>query len=443
MVKKILKQIVVKILNLEARLILRKYKPKIVGITGNVGKTSTKEAVAAVLGTQYRVRKSAKSYNSEFGVPLTVIGCQTAWNSLWGWLENIYRGLILILFKENYPAWLVLEIGADRPGDIKSIIKWIKFDVAIVSRLPDVPVHIEFFKSKEQVIDEKMSLPLSIRPAGLVILNADDANVMSRREAIKAKVVTYGFSPEAEVRASNDHVMYEEQAGISAPVGLAFKVDCQGNNVPVRVPGAVGSHLVYPILAAIAVGAELGINLIKGIEALATHATPPGRLHIVPGMNNSTILDDTYNSSPVAVEAALKALNQIETRGHKIAVLGDMMELGSHTAEAHKQIGEIAGQIANMLVTVGVRSKFTYGTALAHSTSSGPSAGGFNPDKLFHFDSAKEAGEYLKTIIRVGDIILVKGSQSMRMERVVEAIMAEPEKKKELLVRQEEEWGKR
>jgi UDP-N-acetylmuramoyl-tripeptide--D-alanyl-D-alanine ligase len=433
MIKKILKKIVVVILNWEARLVLKKYKPKIVGVTGNVGKTSTKEAVAAVLATKYKVRKSEKSYNSELGMPLTVIGCSTAWNSFFGWVENIYRGLILILFKEEYPEWLVLEIGADRPGDIKSIAKKIKFDVAIVSRLPDVPVHIEFFKSKEQVIDEKMSLPLSVRQNGLVVLNADDENIMSRLDKVKAKVVLYGFKENCEVRATNDHIMYEDRDSFSVPVGLAFKVDNHGSNVPVRVPGAVGSHLVYPILAAIATGTELGINLVTAIEALALHDTPPGRLHLVAGMNNSTILDDTYNSSPVAVEAALKALGEIETSGRKIAVLGDMMELGSHTAEAHKQIGMFAVKVANILITVGVRSKFTYESAMS----------GLDQDKISHFNTSKEAGEYLKTLIGVGDVVLVKGSQSMRMERVVEAIMADPTNKEKLLVRQDEEWGKR
>jgi len=434
MLKNILKKTVVLILNWESRLILKKYKPKILGVTGNVGKTSTKEAVAAVLAVQYRVRKSSKSYNSELGVPLTVIGCKTAWTSFSGWLQIIYQGLLLIVYREEYPEWLVLEIGADRPGDIKSVVKWIKFDAAVVSRLPDVPVHIEFFRSKEEVIDEKMSLPLSIRPDGLVVLNADDENIMSRKDKIKAKVVLYGFNETAEVRATNDHIMYEEHNGISVPVGLAFKVDCQGSNVPVRVPGAVGSHLVYPILAAIATGMALGVNLVKAIEALAAHDTPPGRLHIVPGINNSTILDDTYNSSPTAVEAALRSLSQTETRGRRIAVLGDMMELGKHTAEAHKKIGELASQLVDIFITAGVRSRYSHEAVKASD---------FDAGKLFHFADSREAGEFLKTLVGEGDIILIKGSQSMRMERAVEAIMALPEKRKELLVRQEEEWQQR
>jgi UDP-N-acetylmuramoyl-tripeptide--D-alanyl-D-alanine ligase len=296
-----------------------------------------------------------------------------------------------------------------------------------------MPVHIEFFKSKEQVIDEKMSLPLSLRSNGVAILNADDPNIMSRRDKIKAKVITYGFSEGADVRAENDHVMYEGEGDNAIPTGFAFKVICQGSNVPVRVFGTIGTHLVYPVLAAIAVGVAQGINLVKAIEALADHLPPPGRLHLVPGMNGSTILDDTYNSSPIALEAALTALSELKKAGNgrKIAVIGDMMELGSHTAEAHKKIGEMASAICDEIITVGVRAKFAHEQALAK---------GFSSERAFHFSNSVEAGEWLKDKINKNDIILVKGSQSARMEKVVVAIMAEPGKRKELLVRQEDEW---
>lgn len=431
MTKNILKKIIVYILNWESRLILRKYKPKIIGITGSVGKTSTKEAVAAVMAMVYRIRKSEKSYNSELGIPLTIIGCHTAWNSIVGWLVNIYRGLLLIITKQEYPEWLILEVGADRPGDIKSVVRWIKFDVAIVSRLPDVPVHIEFFKSKEQVIDEKMSLPLSVRADGLVILNTDDQNIMSRQDKIKGKIITYGFGENAQVKASNDHIMYEEASGISTPIGFAFKVDCEGSNVPVRITGALGNHLVYPVLAAIATGTNLGVNLVKAIETLATHVPPPGRLHLLPGLNNSTLLDDTYNSSPVAVVAAIKTLEQIETTGRKIAVLGDMMELGNHTAEEHRRVGELVAPIVDIFISVGVRSKFTHEAVLTAGLSS---------DKVFHFDRSDEAGEFLKTIISTGDIILFKGSQSIRMEKAVALVLSDKVDKAQSLVRQDDEW---
>jgi len=427
MIKNVLKKIVVFILNLETRLIIKKYHPKLIGVTGNVGKTSTKEAITAVMKTKYETRGSTKSYNSDLGVPLTVIDAKTAWGSLPGWIGIVFRGLDLIFTKNDYPEWLVLEVGADRPGDIKNLVKWLKFDVAVVSRLPDVPVHIEFFKDKEAVIDEKMSLPLSIKPDGLIVLNADDPNVMSRLDKIKGKVVLYGFGEKAEVRASNEHITYDN----GAPTGFAFDVSCAGEKAPVQISGAVGLHLVYPVLASISVGTALGVELSSAVSALSSHFPPPGRLKIVPGLNGSTILDDTYNSSPIALEAALNTLRQIETTGRKIAVIGNMMELGSHTAEEHKRMGELASGICDLIVTVGVRARFAYESALS---------AGFTPDKISHFDTSILAGEYLKTIVGAGDIILVKGSQSARMEKAVEQIIADPTKKKQLLVRQDEEW---
>jgi len=434
--KNLFKYIVLIILSWEASFILRKYRPKIVGVTGNVGKTSTKEAVAAILAIKYQVRKSEKSYNSELGVPLTIIGASSAWLNPLGWLKIFYRGLVLIFLDNDYPEWLVLEVGADRPGDIKSVAKRIKFDIAIVSRLPDVPVHIEFFQSKEQVIEEKMSLPLSVRATGLVILNADDSNIMSYHSRLKAKVITYGFSETADIRAENDHIMYEQKDDLSIPVGFAFKVNTQGSNVPVRVYGAVGTHLVYPVLAAIAVATYEGVNLVTAIETLGKHLPPPGRLHLVPGINQSIILDDTYNSSPIALEAALQTLAKITipAGARKILVMGDMMELGNYTAEAHKRAGELAAGICQLILTVGVRAKFAYDAALA---------AGFPQENIFCFNKSTEAGDWLKDKIQYGDAILIKGSQSARMEKVVERIMAEPERRKELLVRQDEEWQRR
>jgi UDP-N-acetylmuramoyl-tripeptide--D-alanyl-D-alanine ligase len=430
MLKSVLKQIVLILLNWETRLILRKYKPRLFGVTGNVGKTSTKEAIAAVLSSKYRVRKSEKSYNSELGVPLTVIGCHTAWLSLTGWLKILYEGLTLILTPNDYPEWLVLEIGADRPGDIKNLVRRIRFDAAAVSRLPDVPVHIEFFKNKEEVVAEKMSLPLSISPNGFVILNADDQNIMSYRDRIKANVITFGFASPAAVKAANDEIVYTD----NKPMGVSFQAEIGGESLPVTIAGALGTHLIYPALAGLAAGQAFGVGFSEALKSLAAYVPPPGRLHLVAGQSNSTILDDTYNSSPIALEAALKTLGQIETAGRKIAVIGNMMELGKHTAESHKEMGELAARVANMIITVGVRARFAYEAA---------QAAGFDSVNLKHFDDSSAAGEYLKNEIKTGDIILVKGSQSARMEKVVEKIMAEPEKKKELLVRQEPEWENR
>ena len=154
--KNIFKKIIVAILQFEARLILRKYKPKIIGITGSVGKTSAKEAIAAVFSRSYRTRKSIKSYNSELGVPLAILGKETAWSSVLGWLFIILHGLWQIIFNDKtYPEILILEMGADRPGDLSCLTDWARPDLAVVTAIGEVPVHIEFFSGPEALASEK------------------------------------------------------------------------------------------------------------------------------------------------------------------------------------------------------------------------------------------------------------------------------------------------
>src|SRR3989338_1816365 len=162
--KNLFKKLIVFIITLQARAVLRKYKPMIVAVTGSVGKTSTKDAIYAVLSKSARVRKSEKSFNSEIGLPLTILGAPNAWSNPFRWLANIVDGLFLIWFDAPYPEWLVLEVGADRPGDIRSLAGWLPVDIAVITRLPEVPVHVEFFDSPEAVVEEKASLIDAIKP---------------------------------------------------------------------------------------------------------------------------------------------------------------------------------------------------------------------------------------------------------------------------------------
>ena len=175
--KSIFKKIVVAILEWEAVLVLKKYKPMIVAVTGSVGKTSTKDAIFTVMSSHFFVRKSEKSFNSEIGVPLTILGCNNAWSNPILWVKNIIEGLMLIVLGNHYPKWLVLEVGADRPGDIERIAKWLKPDVVVMTTLPDVPVHVEYFDSPEDVIKEKEYLISALKPKGVLVLNYDDEKV--------------------------------------------------------------------------------------------------------------------------------------------------------------------------------------------------------------------------------------------------------------------------
>jgi UDP-N-acetylmuramoyl-tripeptide--D-alanyl-D-alanine ligase len=427
--KNILKKIITKILELEARLILKKYKPKIIAVTGSVGKTSTKDAIYSVISKSFYTRKSEKSFNSDIGVPLTILGCKNAWNNPFMGIKNIWQSLSLIIITKSYPEWLVLEVGADRPGDIKKITKWLKPNIVVLTKFADVPVHIEYFKSKEEVVAEKGNLVTALKHDGILILNADDADASSFKFKTTNRVVTFGMLGDADIQATNYAVYYNETTG--EPFGLHFKIEHENNSLPVKIIGTLGMNNIYSSLAALSVGVCLGVNLVESIENLSKHIVPKGRMNLVKGIKKSTIIDDTYNSSPVALNSALETLRELKTKNRRIAILGDMMELGKYTSDAHRNAGVKSATACDLLVTVGLRAR-----GLAESAIDS----GLDEDSVLQFDDSIEAGEYIKKIIKEGDVILVKGSQSIRLEKVVKEIMAEPERAGELLVRQEPEW---
>lgn len=438
--KGFLKSIIVLVLTWEARLVLWRFRPKIVGITGSVGKTSTKDAVAAVLRPFARVRKSQKSFNSELGIPLTVLGLENAWNSPLRWLSNIARGFLLCLPKpftlnpKPYPEWLVLEIGADRPGDIKRVANWLKLDVAVVTRLGQTPVHVEFFPSVQDLVNEKAELLKALKPGGVLVLNNDDDDVRAFQKFGKWRVLTFGVLPGASVVGRDYEISYVEKGERQVPRGLAFTAEVAGDAWPVAINGSLGRQHLYPALAGIAVGISQGFNTKEIGKAILGYEPPPGRMRLIEGNKQTIIIDDTYNSSPIAVEEALATLGEVVSTGRKFAVLGDMLELGKLSREAHLKVGAKAAKVAHRILTVGIR---------ARQIAEGALDAGFDEKNILQYENSVEAGKELETLLVPGDVVLVKGSQGMRMERIVEEIMAEPERKSELLVRQEKEWERR
>lgn len=435
MFKSILKNIIVFIITLEARLVLKRYKPKIVAVTGSVGKTSAKDAIATVLGHKFFVRKSVKSYNSELGVPLVILGCETGWLNPFIWLGNILEGARLILTpkKINYPSWLVLEMGVERPGDMKRLVSWIKPDVVVLTALAEIPPHVEFFAGPEELIREKMKILKNIGLDHSVILNGDDSTLCEVKSKISAQIITFGFNEDVNLRASNYHITFrkDETTGLEIPEGITFKVDYKGNSVPARIFSSFGKHHIYSALAAIGVGLSQDFNLVEISEALTRYKSPPGRLKLIEGVKNTFILDDTYNASPAAMHAGLDTLADLPAVGRKIAVLGDMLELGKYAVAGHKNVGDRVVKVANIFFAVGPRAKFI---------SQEVREQGFNPKNIFEFSTSQEAAKPLEELLKEGDLILIKGSQSMRMEKIVEEIMAHPEQKETLLVRQDKEW---
>jgi UDP-N-acetylmuramoyl-tripeptide--D-alanyl-D-alanine ligase len=427
------KKILQKILKFLAKRVIKKYKPFVIGITGSVGKSSTKEAVYAVLKSNFNVRRNLKNYNNEIGVPLTILGRLSPGKSFTGWLRVFWMALGSILFTEkSYPQILVLEMAADKPNDIAYLTKIAPCQIGIVTAIG--PTHLEFFKSIENVIKEKEIIVTHLSTKGWAILNADDPNVLAMKEKVSAKVLTYGLSEKADIKGLEIEIDQNLDNDCPKINGLKFKIKYGGSIVPVFLPNILGKGLVYASLAATAVGIIFDLNLIEISEALEKIEPLPGRLRPIKGINNSLIIDDTYNSSPKAVLEALETVLEIKTKplARKFIVLGDMLELGKKSVEEHKKIGEIVAQKNfDYLLTYGKESKNIYQSALEN---------GMDQNKAKFFEEQKELIEFLKKEIKEGDVILVKGSQGMRMEKVVKEIMKEPNKAKQLLVRQTDEW---
>lgn len=411
----------------EAKLVLRKYQPKIIAITGSVGKTSTKDAIYSALNSSLYIRKNQKSFNSEIGVPLTILGLNNAWDNPLKWIENILRGLGLILFPNHYPKWLVLEVGLDRPGDIERVACWLKPDIAVFTKLSETPVHVEFFKDAKELLKEKKKLADYLQPGGTIVLNEDDPLLASLKHVPHAHFVTYGFSETANIRGTNEGLLTDENVA----AGVHVKVETGGASVPVMLKGVLGRQHIYPVLASFAVGVSQDINPVAIANGFATHEYAPGRMRLIAGIRGSQIIDDSYNSSPVAADAALDAIQHIRVRGSRIGIFGDMAELGALSADAHRKLGIRAAHVLDVLVCIGNETKHTIKAA---------QDAGMDKKTAIHVESADQAGEYVKGLLKLGDVVLVKGSQSMRTEKAVEKLMARPEQKTKLLVRQEKEW---
>ena len=439
------RNVLISVLQAESKLVLLKYKPKIIAITGSVGKTSTKDAVYAMLSKVSYVRKSEKSYNSELGLPLTILGVPNGWNDPKIWLKDIVRGLWLIVAPHKYPEWLILEVGVGKPGDMKRTASWLKTDAVVITAIGETPAHIEFFDSRKHLVEEKSGLIKTLKRDGILVLNRDDETVLEMGNKTKNRIVTYGFNAtgntKPDIIGSSDAISYDTEG---KPQGVIFRVDVEGKSLPVVIEGVFGKNHVFAAMATIALSFGLKFNILDAINALKNYDVPPGRMRLLKGINDTLIIDDTHNSSPYTCESALNTLGEVKCSGparnaegiasaggRKIAVLGDMLELGKHTVEAHQNIGRIVKEKADILIIAGPR---------AEAIKAGALEAGMKPENIFEFLDAYQAGDFIKTYVKSGDVILVKGSQGMRMERVVGAILFDQANKANLIVRQDKEW---
>lgn len=362
-----------------ARYWRRKLDLRVIGITGSVGKSTTKEMVAEVLSTRYRTLKSPGNMNNEIGLPLTMLrlspGHQRA----------------------------VLEMGFYVPGEISLLCDIALPQIGVVTNIGTV--HAERAGSQEAIAQGKTELVQALPPApeGVAILNFDDPWVRRMEEKTKARVFFYGLSREANLWA--DEVM-----GLGLE-GIRFRLHYQGETLYVRIP-LIGRHSVHTALRAAAVGLAEGMNWQEILEGLSQGHTQL-RLAAVRSQTGALLLDDTYNASPESMLAALNLLDELE--GRKVAVLGDMLELGPYERGGHELVGLRAAQIASVLLTLGGR---------AHMIAEAARRAGMKRSSIFEFDEFEPLLEWLKTNLTKQDVVLIKGSHGLRMDRLTSMLEA-------------------
>jgi len=359
----------------------RQHDVRVIGITGSVGKTTSKEVIAAVVRQRFCTLKSKGNYNNEIGLPLT----------------------LLHLTPDH--ERVVLEMGMYDLGEIAHLARIALPHIGVVTNVG--PTHLERLGTIERIAQAKAELPQALPPAqdgGIAILNADDERVRAMAAQTKARIFTYGLTPQADLWA--DRIQSEGLKGIH------FRFHFGREAIYARVP-MLGRHSVHAALSAASVGLVEELSWEEILSGLQDQSVQL-RLVAVPGPAGSTLLDDTYNSSPTSCFAAFNLLREIE--GRKIAVLGDMYELGQFEEEAHKLVGRRARDVVDLLVTVGSLGRLIGQEALQ---------AGMAVDAVYMVDSNSQAIDLLRTLIEPGspgDRILVKGSRGMEMEAIVAAL---------------------
>lgn len=348
---------------------------RVVGITGSVGKSTTKETVAEVLSTRYRTLKSPGNLNNEIGLPLTLLRLGSGYERA------------------------VLEMGFYVPGEIQFLCDIAQPQIGVVSNVGTV--HAERAGSQEAIFRGKSELPQSLPQDGVAILNFDDPWVRKMEEKTKARVFFYGLSPEA-------HLWADQIEGLGLE-GIRFRIHYEKEILHMRVP-MIGRHSIHTVLRAASVGLNDGLSWQEIMEGLSQgHAQL--RLVAARSGNGALILDDTYNAAPESMLAALNLLDELD--GRKVAVLGDMLELGPYERQGHEMVGMRAAQVTKVLITLGTRG---------HMIADAARRAGMKPTAILEYEEIDPIVDWLTKNLNSNDAVLIKGSHGLRMDRITAAL---------------------
>lgn len=413
--KTLVRGVIIRIFEFQAKRLIHRQELRVIAVAGSVGKTSTKTAIARVVEQKYpgKVLLHSGNYNTELSVPVSLFDLVLPGSLLnpVAWFRLILKSNRIIKHGYQYEV-AIIELGTDRPGDMARFMRYLKPDYGVVTAI--VPEHMEAFKTLDAVAEEEFLLALHARKP---VLNLEDERIRSMADQV----------PEASTYGSKGIVRFEKtrpsQQGYSVVINLGSeKLEAQTN--------LVGEHSLLAILAAAAIGIDMGLTSSQIKQGIEAFKPVNGRMHILRGKRDATILDDSYNASPDAVRAALKALKAMEGK-RKIAILGSMNELGDMAESAHKDVGVQCSSL-DLLITIGSQANKWLAPAAR--------AAGLAEAQVKSFGSPYEAGVFAAAQLKSGDTVLVKGSQNgVFSEEAIKSLLANPADETHL-VRQSPQW---
>lgn len=413
------KMILQKLIEHKTARYLKHHKPILVVVTGSVGKTSTKQAIATVLSEKYRVRAHAGNHNTTMSAPLAIVGVEYPENirSFGAW-RQVLKAMNLRISEEKDVDVIVQELGTDAPGDIKKFGHYLRPNVAVVTAVSEE--HMEFFGTVDAVAAEELSVA---HFSELTIINRDDIDERYASLADTHTIDTYGLGEKAEYRLE-----VREANPLDGRIGQLI---CpEWGEVPLNLQ-LVGDHSLKAAVAAACVGAKLGLTSEQVAVGVSKIKPTPGRMQILRGLDETTLIDDTYNSSPLAVSAALETLYKIEAP-MRIVILGSMNELGAMSAQAHEKVGSLCdASKLDFVVTIGEEARKYLAPAA-----------GKKGCQVKEFLSPYEAGAFVHSVMKPGAVILAKGSQNGVFAEEALKILLHSTEDEQRLVRQSESWLK-
>lgn len=412
-----------------ARVVVWRHRPIVIAVTGSVGKTTTKEMIARVVGAHFSVRTSGKNFNNEIGVPLTILGVRHTLHGVRD-VGRVARAWWRALWTTDYPRVVVLEYGVDHPGDMAYMTRIARPDIAVVTTI--APAHAAHFASVEDIAREKYALVARLQKNGMALVVADDPYRRVMPDPDPSCVVrTYGTAETAYYCVTDVRLCTNEQT----VCGMAFKLNYEGKVIPVRLHAICAPHLAVAAAAALGVAHHLRINMVRAVEDLAHVVGAPGRMRLLRGRDGVVIVDDTYNASPSSMRAALQTISLMPAK-RRVAIVGDMLELGALCARSHRAVADdIVKNAVDVVMTVGSHMRVAHNALLSDYN--------WSPQHVIHVATPDAAAATAVRLVRAGDLVLVKGSQGMRLEKVVAALLDADAEATRLLCRQDAVWTTR